>query len=323
MSYETDFAERCERLQAAVGSGDGIAVVREQRAIDDADPAEVSALLADLETALRENQDSTARTLLGRLEGAYAEMDGAQSVRTTRTRAALRRVPSDSSAAQELNGYLRSQGQAETARGTLFVTVGAFLTDREDTPTRREAIRAVQRAEAAERTLTRRGERIDAAELRTAVDLPPSLSVVEATLDSATIATEERTQVTIGVQNVGNDPAEGVSVDLSLPDGLEAPSLEDIGTLESGETGRVSTPVGATDPGGYTVSANVAAENASPTTRTLVLTVTETRGPVERADKNDDGVISTDELRIAVGDWAEGIYSTSELNDIVAAWAEG
>jgi hypothetical protein len=45
--------------------------------------------------------------------------------------------------------------------------------------------------------------------------------------------------------------------------------------------------------------------------------------PVDRADKDDDGEISDEELQDAIREWAAGTYTDSELGTIVRAWARG
>lgn len=44
-------------------------------------------------------------------------------------------------------------------------------------------------------------------------------------------------------------------------------------------------------------------------------------GPVARADRDGNGAIDTDELRLAIQGWAAGDYTTDELRQVIQAWA--
>jgi len=174
---------------------------------------------------------------------------------------------------------------------------------------------------------------------------------------NATLVAGNATNASVVVENVG-EATESFNVMLAIGDDLTA--TESTGELGSGETETVTFEniAGDLDSGTYDVTAsasNASAEGALdvlvPATFTITDVNTESAGPgqdlevtvtVENMGEvngtqtvtfreatklspyaDDDGIVGTQGVLVAISDWRDGEISTSTLFDVIDAWKSG
>lgn len=305
--YQTELANRAQQFRRALSDDDLDAAVEHGVRLAQATETDRVSVLTDLKQALENRDDETARTLFEQLSDVYDDNRPAEEVRTARANAALRQVSSGTGAVQVLNGYVQSQAEADTSRANLFGTVGLFLGGAEGSPSRLEAIDAVEAAIADERTLDRRGERIEAADLATAVNLPPTLTVVEAAIGGGPgdeVQQGSSTTLSTRVRNAGNETANGVAV-AAEPGSSDAVSVGEgveLGSLSPDDTDDATISVTGIEPGIYTLSVVATADEArrSSTLVTLSVAAADTDPGLGRFDTNGRPGIQYDEVLAAI-----------------------
>ena len=281
-------------------------------------------LLRDVRTALADGDDRTALSLLEQLETAYTAARPEEAVRATLANAGAKALPPGSGDRQFLDGYIQARADAGTGRTQVFATLGLFLSEEETEASRADAIDAVEQLLADELTLSRRGQRLDDAAVATSVELPPTLTITSAALEDDPLATGVTSTVTVDVRNVGTTAATGVQASLELPDALADDSTRSVGELEPDGSARVSLSVEAESPGEYSLGVDATAENASRTSRSLLVTIEDERddkpGFVLRFD-DGNGEIEFDEV-IDVIRAFNGNDPDVNFNDVVAVIRE-
>jgi uncharacterized repeat protein (TIGR01451 family) len=158
------------------------------------------------------------------------------------------------------------------------------------------------------------------------VTLPAKITTIALSFDNSQMAQGETLTATVGLVNVGDETATDLTVTLSLPAGLSSASeTKTIDQLAGGATTTMDFSVTAEESGSWLVEVTAEGPDVNRTSgsNTIVVTDDATAGPVERADINNDGKISTKELQEAIQDWATGEIDTKALQKIIRAWATG
>lgn len=310
-------------LRQAVDAGDADRAVAATEALVD---RPVEAVLEDLRLAVEEERYEDARGLLATVIDHYRSLRRSERARL----AAVERLRTDDSTpydrARELGRYRRLAIETKRGRSAVVAATSALVDAPEDPSTPSPGTVADRVGSAADREREFGDATADVESELSSASLPPTVTVIDLSVESARIGTGDTVDLSVTVANVGDEAADGVAVDLTAPDGVTAaePRVE-LGAIPAGEETGATVPVTGAAPGSYSITARVSGDGAAGSVRTAELTVAGTGapGPVERADTNDDGEISVDELRAAIVRWARGEYTTEELQEIIVAWTSG
>lgn len=326
MSERRDDAAKL-RLAAERGEVDG--VLDAWRSLRD---QSLQSLLSDLSNAIAEDRLEDARTLFGQVQERIRE----RRRETEATTAAVRAVrdPGDltletvgsAESVEDLTDYLLAAERTNSQRLALLTRVGAFLTapDADGTPDASTVRDVVDETATSE-------EEFDSAtpSIESAIDgrtVPAVLAGLSVEVDPASVAPGAESAISASVRNVGDETAEGVTLSIDLPAGVSAPQTTlSMGSIPADDTASATVEVTPGEAGEFSVGVTVTSAGAGTVTEsvTVVGSGEPVAGPVERADLNDDGTISTEELQTAITEWAQGAYTTPELQEIITAWATG
>jgi len=317
------------RLRVAAESED-IEAVRESW--DSLRNHSLESLLADLATAVEQNRLEDARALFAEVEGRIETRRIGTDATTAAVRAA--RTPGDVGlddvgsieSVEGLTDYLVAAEQANSQRLELLTRVGAFLTapDTERTPDPSTVVASIERtanSEASFETATATVE--DELSDR---EVPGTLAGLSVELNPTTVPTGSESTLSVSVRNVGNEVAEGVVVTTDLPAEVSGtPETVPLGTVAGGESRSATVNVTPSANGSHPLGVTVSSSDAGTVTGTVVLRqvdASEFSNPlVEYA--NEDGVVTTDGLRDAIGDWRTGEIGTELLREVIDGWRSG
>jgi hypothetical protein len=274
----TELAARLETYESALADDDWEQAAYEALAAAEIDVGAKTDTLADLKTALENDNDETARILLDQLETQFDSDVAAESRVALRARAALEEYDREDPLYRELETFTQATSRVKTNRSRLLIRAAVVLEpDRSGTHPgdRQVAIDTVEKLISAENTLDQRAERVKTA--ANAVTLPATVGVLDVDLGAETVDPDKSTTATVVVGNVGDEATGEVTVTGSAvgPASL-SPSEQRVATVPAGGQESVEFTVEATDLGTVLLEAEVRGEAVGSDARTGVLSVDDT-----------------------------------------------
>lgn len=286
--------------------------------------ASIENILTQLETAIQEDRVDDAELLLEELGTRYqTRTDGTAA---TIASAELVQSTNDTSfdTVQSLTSYLGTATETKLQRAELLTTAGSYLDDAGSVTDPQAVVEAVSATRKKEQTFESETEA--AQSIVDGASLPPKITTTGLEFEQGQLAPEETLTATIGVINVGDEPATALTVTVSVPAGLSSVSeTKTVDQLAGGTTTTVGFSITANDTGLWTVEVTVEGSDVNQTadSNTIVVTDDATIFSVARFDRDSDGQIGFDDLRYATREYNRDSITFDQLRRVVQAYDDG
>lgn len=221
-------------------------------------------LLRSVADAIRSGALDTAEDRLDEVEVVYEEIDAPERRKQRKATVGRDRTDIDSETRETLDEFAQAVNASDLGRAGLLAAVAIYLSDPTQTDADEIASKLERQAEI-EATLVELEEALDDALV--AVDLRALLLIADADVPGGVQPKGTPFQIDVTVQNVGDDPAEGVS--LSQDSGADvAPGTISLGTLTAEAEGSGTFTVPAEQDGEFTLDLRAEGDPGQPGERT-------------------------------------------------------
>ncbi|MFC6720688.1 hypothetical protein [Halobacteriaceae bacterium SHR40] len=289
-------------------------------------------LLETLSVELSNEEFESARATVADLEEEYENRRGEEVERLQQSQALYLDVNQEGVSleeASELNEISGLGGGTQFLRAVLLTVATTLVEAHEELATEGRLAEVTDVAQAAIDELSESENRLEeqtpsTQEILDKSTIPPSVNITIDSIEQSPLTPSEETTLTTTVMNTGDTQAEGVSVEISSTDGLDvSPRETPVGSLKGGNSVGLNFEISALEPGGQSIEIEATSDNAGSDVATRVVTVTPPEATSVEDYTNEEGVVDTDGLRAAVGDWQAGDIDTDLLREVVTAWQSG
>lgn len=217
--------------------------------------SQVASLIEDFQTAIENNNLDQAQALAPDLLTAYQERNAHDAQIQTQL-SHLTGPDSDLTAdeIQQVSAYLNTALVTRRRRARFLASAGMFV-DAPDTADLDFLATTASEAKTAEETLVKHEQKVTKHVANRS--FPPNLTLLAANPGTKIAQPNDHIDITIEIQNTGDDPARNLSFTTETPDAVTLTTASTPKSLDPGATTTISVSATADTPGTYTVSFTV------------------------------------------------------------------
>lgn len=328
---QTKLPSLCDEFQTALLNQDLGEAAKTALAIHTKEPAP-SALLADLEQTIHNDEFVTGQTILHALGRRYQSVTIDERIAVSRAISAKNTLYPKLEPALWLNEFVAQHSKVALYRLRLFAVATVYLRVPEfRTPQyRRSTLAAIKNLQQEEQQIHNLLK--EATSAISSVSLPPQIALLRTTPAVPYLRPGEQTLIEVLIGNIGDKTATGVRIDLTVPDELSA-SLASQHTSEidaqTNQNWKIS--VTGSQVGTYELEVALTSDNGGEEISKITIEVTENPKTLLAAiDRDDSGFIETDEVQRAIKYWLTDtqlpelggkIPNREELRRLILLWA--
>lgn len=285
---------------------------------------QVIELLEDYRQALEAGDYEAAETAVNELMDVYDgvrddEQKLEQQLKSVRERSAV-----EPEERERIERYLQSKVATELKRNALLSGSVSVLVGDGDFGDPSSLVESTEQLKDREQTL--QSDTQAAEESIESKDIPPNVSISN-TVGPETVGQGSDFDITVTVENVGDQTAESVEVNVIPDAGISSNrGSKQFGEIPASSDSSISFGMRAEGEGVQEITFELSSENAGEDTNVLDVLVeaTDTSGSQWYTDyTNDDDVVETDGLNKAVADYLGGDLGPSKLNAVISSYLSG
>ncbi|MFC6720691.1 hypothetical protein [Halobacteriaceae bacterium SHR40] len=287
------------------------------------DTIDTDTLIDDLVEAIDDEDANRTRNLIGAIGDRYDELSADEEKRIRQATILRGNGGLSEDEEEQLGQLVSTAANTEMKRGAFLIRAVAAVRELEQDSTPQDDFeQAVTEVKDADENLET--ELNNSTPVIEGSDIPPSVEIVNLSLEPATVAPDQTSQMVVTIANVGDEPADDIELSLDPSEGVSVSEpQETIGTIGSDEDRTRTFEVEGKTLGEQRIRVELTSANAGSDIDSRSLTVEETDEPDVGEYTDQDGVIDTDGLRNAVADWQAGDIDTDLLREVVTAWQSG
>lgn len=313
-----------EQYRSALEDDDLPAAVEHAVRIDDTESS-VDSLLTDFRTAVENDRQVLARTILGQIADAYERSERDFQARAQRAMAAIEEGTLTESEREELLAFTRNAAQTDLTRTGFLVDAVNFFEGTQDGSALVKTTDQVRRTES---------DIEEASDTVSSVTSEASLTASPSILGSTApeeVAQGTTVELVATVGNVGDAESTALSVTVESDDGIEPdrPSYE-VGRLAGGDRTEVTVAFTGRRAGSHSVTVALEADGSVVESVSETLDVREVARSVrESIVGNDSGRLDATDIKTAITHWSNDTkvpgtggktVDTETLQQLVTEW---
>ena len=280
----------------------------------------IEILIDDLVEAIDNNDADNARNLIGVLGDQYSELSSDERIRL-RQATILRGGEALSDEEEEQLGQLVSTAASTEMKRAAFLirAVAAVRAIEDEADSEGDFGEAVTEVKTADEDLQTEIEKSESTIEES--EIPPSIEILNLSLDPSTVNKDQTTELNTTISNVGDDDADEVEISLNPPEEVSTSEVQTtIGTVTGGEDRTETFDIEAEEVGDQRIRVDVTSANAGSDADSKTLSVEELDEPSVEDYTDQNGIVSLTGIRVAVSDWRDTNISVALLEEVAKAW---
>lgn len=280
----------------------------------------IETLIDDLVDAIDDKDVNRARNQIGAIGDRYDELNGEEEKRIRQATILRGNGALSEDEGEQLGQLVSTAASTEMKRGAFLIrAVAAVRALEQDTSPDGNFEQAVTEVKDSDGHLET--EIDNSTPIIQESEIPPSVELVNLSLNPATVAPTQTSQMVVTIANVGDEPADGVELALDPPNGVSVSEpQETIGTVGSDVDRMKIFEIEGKAPGEKRIPVELTSANAGSDINSKALTVEEVDDPSVEEYAEQDGIVRLNGLRQAIQDWREATISANLLEEVTGAW---